>query len=227
MRPLALPHRSDADTARGRSQQPPQARRPVAPQDAEHGEGLVPSPVSRSTSAPANGAAGAGGLAGIRHGNDTLALQPGVATANPNGVEAMGVKSGDGGTPLARQVPSRDADGDAKPVIRRRRRRRGDTTSVNSQAVLSLLEQQAFRCALTGRRLEPETAALDHVVPVSRGGEHRIDNTQVLERTVNRAKGTLTNGEFIALCSEVVRHVGEPPEAQSHDREPQNTTTQQ
>ncbi len=128
---------------------------------------------------------------------------------------------------MAGEVPSEAANGNAKPVIRRRRRRSGDTTSVNAQAVLVLLEQQAFRCALTGRRLEPETAALDHVIPVSRGGEHCIDNTQVLERTVNRAKGTLTNGEFIALCSEVVRRVGESPVAQSHDHDAQNITTQQ
>ena len=100
-------------------------------------------------------------------------------------------------------------------------------TSVNPQAVLSLLEQQSFRCALTGRRLEPETAALDHVIPVSRGGEHRIDNTQVLDRTVNRAKGTLTNGEFIALCSEVVRHVGATPEPEAHDHDSRNPPTKQ
>jgi len=57
--------------------------------------------------------------------------------------------------------------------------------------------------------LDPETASLDHAVPISRGGEHRIENTQVLDRTVNRAKGTLTNAEFITLCAEVVRHRGD------------------
>lgn len=126
---------------------------------------------------------------------------------------------------MAGQVPPEAATADTRPAIRRRRS--GETSSVNPQAVLSLLEQQAFRCALTGRRLEPETAALDHVVPVSRGGEHRIDNTQVLDRTVNRAKGTLTNSEFIALCSEVVRHGGVPPEPESHDRDPQNPQIKQ
>ena len=77
-------------------------------------------------------------------------------------------------------------------------------------------------CALTGRPLEPETAALDHILPVSRGGEHRIDNTQVLERTVNRAKGTLTNGEFIALCGEVVRHLRVPVQPAAVERGPLN-----
>jgi 5-methylcytosine-specific restriction endonuclease McrA len=82
--------------------------------------------------------------------------------------------------------------------------------SVNQEAVLLLLNRQGFRCALTGRVLTPESASLDHIVPVCRGGEHRIENTQVLEHRVNRAKGTLANDEFIALCGEVWRHA-QPP----------------
>jgi 5-methylcytosine-specific restriction endonuclease McrA len=77
---------------------------------------------------------------------------------------------------------------------------------VTANEVLDLLDRQAYRCALTGRQLMPDTAALDHVIPVSRGGEHRIENAQVLQKAVNRAKGTLTNEEFIALCHEVVAH---------------------
>lgn len=74
--------------------------------------------------------------------------------------------------------------------------------------VLRLLEWQRYRCALTGRPLEPQTASLDHIVPVRCGGQHRIENVQVLHKQVNRAKGTLTNEEFIQLCREVVEHVG-------------------
>jgi CRISPR/Cas system Type II protein with McrA/HNH and RuvC-like nuclease domain len=50
---------------------------------------------------------------------------------------------------------------------------------------------------------------LDHILPVSRGGKHSIENAQVLHKEVNRAKGTLTNEEFIQLCHEVVAHVGQ------------------
>ena len=71
--------------------------------------------------------------------------------------------------------------------------------------VLRLLECQQYRCALTGRRLTPQTAALDHVVPVRRAGEHVIDNTQILHKDVNRAKGSLTSEEFVGMCREVVR----------------------
>jgi 5-methylcytosine-specific restriction endonuclease McrA len=75
--------------------------------------------------------------------------------------------------------------------------------SVSVGNVLALVERQGFRCALTGRKLEPATAALDHVVPLTQGGQHRIENTQVLHKEVNRAKGVLTNERFVALCREV------------------------
>ena len=76
---------------------------------------------------------------------------------------------------------------------------------VTTNNVLRLLEFQKHRCALTGRKLEPETASLDHVVPVRNGGAHAIENTQVLHRDVNRAKSTMTNEEFIQLCCEVAK----------------------
>lgn len=76
---------------------------------------------------------------------------------------------------------------------------------VSLPGVLELLERQGYRCALTGRGLTPQSAALDHVVPIRHGGAHVIENVQVLDKDVNRAKGSLAREEFIALCREVVR----------------------
>lgn len=73
--------------------------------------------------------------------------------------------------------------------------------------VIRLLKRQDYCCALSGVELTPETAALDHVIPIARGGTHSIRNAQILNKDVNRAKGTLTNAEFIALCRAVVDHV--------------------
>ena len=78
--------------------------------------------------------------------------------------------------------------------------------AVNVANILLLLKRQGHRCALSGRTLTPKTAALDHILPVGLGGQHRIENTQVLDRQVNRAKGVLTNDEFIRLCREVADH---------------------
>jgi 5-methylcytosine-specific restriction endonuclease McrA len=77
---------------------------------------------------------------------------------------------------------------------------------VSTDNVVRLLEHQNYRCALTGRQLTPQTAALDHVVPIRFGGVHAIENTQVLHKDVNRAKGSLTSDEFIQLCREVAAH---------------------
>ena len=91
----------------------------------------------------------------------------------------------------------------------------GRVTTAN---VLQLLEYQRYRCALTGRELEPTTASLDHIVPVRSGGEHAIENTQVLHKDVNRAKSTMTNEQFIQLCCEVVERVCIGPDNETADQ---------
>jgi 5-methylcytosine-specific restriction endonuclease McrA len=73
--------------------------------------------------------------------------------------------------------------------------------SISAASILWLLKEQRYRCALTGRALTPDTTALDHEIPVSRGGTHSIGNAQALHKDVNRAKGTLTNEEFIQLAT--------------------------
>ena len=86
------------------------------------------------------------------------------------------------------------------------------TGKVSLKKLMQLVQWQDFKCALTGRALTPETASLDHIVAVSNGGEHVLENLQVLHRDVNQAKRTLTSGEFVSLCREVVNHSKE-----SHD----------
>jgi hypothetical protein len=75
---------------------------------------------------------------------------------------------------------------------------------VTPKVAMRILELQEFRCALSGRTLTPETAALDHIVPLARGGEHTAANIWILHRDVNRAKGTLLMSEFYALCEQAM-----------------------
>lgn len=70
------------------------------------------------------------------------------------------------------------------------------------------MEAQSYHCALSGRRLEPETAALDHIVPHSEGGEHEIGNVQWVKSEVNNAKGTMSQDEFVRMCVDVAIHSG-------------------
>lgn len=67
-----------------------------------------------------------------------------------------------------------------------------------------LLQQQGFKCALTGESLTPQTAGLDHAHPASDGGKSDMGNLQWVLRDINRMKGVMTNDEFIAICRRVV-----------------------
>lgn len=69
--------------------------------------------------------------------------------------------------------------------------------------IVSIVEKQDFRCALSGVPLLPETSNLDHKHPVSRGGSDHIDNLQWLDGDVNRAKGAMLNEDFILMCKRV------------------------
>jgi 5-methylcytosine-specific restriction endonuclease McrA len=82
---------------------------------------------------------------------------------------------------------------------------------ITENEILSLLEKQGYRCALTGRALTPQTASIDHAVPMSRGGATEVGNLHVLHSDVNRAKGELTVAEFVSLCREVVAYQDGPP----------------
>ncbi len=77
---------------------------------------------------------------------------------------------------------------------------------VTGKNLKSLLEAQAYRCAYTGEPLTPEAASLDHKIPLSRGGEHGLENLAIVDESVNAAKGTKTLEEFVAMCRKVVAH---------------------
>lgn len=71
-----------------------------------------------------------------------------------------------------------------------------------------LVESQEYRCNLSGISLTPDIAELDHKVPVCNGGDHNIENLQVVHVTINRMKGALDNEEFIRLCKLVAKWNG-------------------
>ena len=78
-------------------------------------------------------------------------------------------------------------------------------TNVTAGQVLKLVRRQDFKCAISGRTLTPETASLDHIVPLGRGGEHTLANIWIVNHQVNLAKGTLSVEEFVSMCCDVVR----------------------
>jgi len=87
----------------------------------------------------------------------------------------------------------------------------GSDDRISQSDLFDLLERQGYRCALTGEVLTPDDCDLDHIVPVSDGGSHTIDNVQFVCQRANRSKGTMSNDEFIGMCKQVAKTAKRPP----------------
>lgn len=80
-----------------------------------------------------------------------------------------------------------------------------DGKAVTQTQLMELLEQQDFKCALSGIQLTPKSAALDHITPVADNGTHDISNLQWLNHNVNRMKGRMSQQAFVEVCRQVAR----------------------
>lgn len=65
------------------------------------------------------------------------------------------------------------------------------------------LDNQDKRCFFSGELLRPEDFSIDHLVPVSGGGDHELKNLVFVTAAINRAKGTMSAEEFIGMCKAV------------------------
>ncbi len=63
------------------------------------------------------------------------------------------------------------------------------------------LEAQPMTCHYSGERITPATMQIDHRTPVERGGSNEFTNLCLASGSMNRAKGTMTEGEFKALLA--------------------------
>jgi 5-methylcytosine-specific restriction endonuclease McrA len=108
----------------------------------------------------------------------------------------------------------------------RRRRRVCGREVLSLEDLRELLHQQNFRCALTGERLTPTNFALDHIVPIADGGEFTAANSQLVLKSVNRAKNTMSEEEFIEMCRKVARYRQDVPAARVGISDATNVTSQ-
>lgn len=54
--------------------------------------------------------------------------------------------------------------------------------------------------------LTPALSSLDHIDPKSLGGEDDAANVQIVLPCINKAKGTMSMDQFVAMCHAVARH---------------------
>jgi 5-methylcytosine-specific restriction endonuclease McrA len=121
---------------------------------------------------------------------------------------------------VARESKEQQMSGWYKKVIRfcrehsqGRRNMSARKGTVSRKELFAKLESQGYRCALSGLALTLENAEADHVLPVQKGGETKIENIQWLHSEVNRMKGVMNNAEFVELCLRVSKHTlpADPP----------------
>jgi len=69
-------------------------------------------------------------------------------------------------------------------------------------------KNQRGLCALTGVVMT-RAAHVDHIVPKARGGGDQASNLQWVCNEVNMAKRDMTNAEFLFMCENVMRWIGQ------------------
>lgn len=92
----------------------------------------------------------------------------------------------------------RDNPDRTKLYATRSRVARSDGTFVEDVAPLVVLEMDDGTCGICGEDVDPERYDIDHVIPLSRGGEHSYANVQVAHPACNRRKSDSMPGELIA-----------------------------
>ena len=80
---------------------------------------------------------------------------------------------------------------------------------MRAKTCFAMIQDQQFKCALTGIDLTPETASLDHIIPVANGG-HPTDarNGHFVHRAINQMKGIMSVEELIGWAKAIITHQG-------------------
>jgi 5-methylcytosine-specific restriction endonuclease McrA len=80
--------------------------------------------------------------------------------------------------------------------------------AVTVERLMQKMHEQDWRCALSGVDLTsiPQDTQLDHIVPISQGGQHTMDNVQFVHRVVNAMKRTMNEKTFVRWCVRISRH---------------------
>lgn len=91
---------------------------------------------------------------------------------------------------------------------------------LSPRRLMEKFSRQGFRCFFSGLQIDRQDASIDHVHPISKGGKHEEQNIELVHAVINRMKGSLTAGEFIAWCVKVAIHSGgcQPPDWQESQK---------
>lgn len=81
-------------------------------------------------------------------------------------------------------------------------------TKVTGAQLENLRNKQGGKCYYSGATLTLKNVSLDHRQPLSRGGEHCMENVVLCTRQINRMKGQMTEQEFLSVCLSIAKARG-------------------
>lgn len=89
---------------------------------------------------------------------------------------------------------------------KRRLKRQGRRGVVENVPYLEVYDRDGWRCGLCGKAVRkslryphPQSATLDHIIPIALGGDHTLANVQLAHWGCNRSKRTAARNEQLRL----------------------------
>ena len=70
------------------------------------------------------------------------------------------------------------------------------------------LEEQQYRCFMTGRELTPVNCTAEHLTPLKQGGKHERGNIVLLVREIAPLKRALSEAEIVDLAFDILKEKG-------------------
>jgi hypothetical protein len=89
-------------------------------------------------------------------------------------------------------------------VINSRARQKGFTNEISYLDLFHLAKKQKLRCAISGIKLTNSNLSVDHIIPYSQGGQHTLENIQLVDLTINKMKLTNTLNDFLILIKTIL-----------------------
>jgi CRISPR/Cas system Type II protein with McrA/HNH and RuvC-like nuclease domain len=85
-----------------------------------------------------------------------------------------------------------------------------DNKTPNEELIKEFIQRYGVypRCELTGKLINlnlSNSYELDHIIPISKGGESTFENMQIVLSSVNRMKAHYDLDEFITICNLVAK----------------------